>query len=103
MQPARVEDVLAKALLRVVVDEAAEVDGGVYLVLLVPVHTRHGAMVGVVAKSAPEVDWRHEQCTHGRSRTASHAPGRRTCPKVVGGSVPPGIDVGHGHISSPFS
>ena len=28
----------------------------VYLVLLFPVHTRHGAMVLVVAKSAPEVE-----------------------------------------------
>ena len=56
VQPARVEDERAKALLRGVVDEAAGVDGGVYLALHVPVHTRHGAMVGVVAKSAPEVE-----------------------------------------------
>ena len=57
VQPARVEDERAKALLRGVVDEAAEVDGGVYLALHVRVHTRHGAMVGVVvAKSAPEVE-----------------------------------------------
>ena len=57
VQPARVEDERAKALLRGVVDEAAEVDGGVYLALHVRVHTRHGAMVGVVvAKSAPEIE-----------------------------------------------
>ena len=56
VQPARVEDERAKALLRGVVDEAAGVDGGVYLALHVPVHTRHGAMVRLVAKSAPEVE-----------------------------------------------